>query len=346
MQHPWRASRHGRRVDEDGALARPEAEKRSNLRLGTDALIAELARRGEGRLRRADLVAAGVSDDQIAFRVRSGALVRLRRGVYRLAGVPESARARLRAALLHVGTDAIGSHLTAGGEWGFTGSPLVVDVTTPRKLRRRDGIRIHRRLIDPQEIRTPHGLPFTSPSQTLFDLTTMLGLDSLLKAANEAFVLQLVSFHQLRATRARNARRKGSASFEKLLRRLDPSGHRVRSPLEVRLHSFLRSRGFPPWESNVTLDVGDEKIRPDVLWREQRVVIEADGRDPHLAPLTFVSDRRRDRRLRVHGWESVRVTSPDLAEGADELEADLRTLLRAQASGESSSSRRRWSTES
>ena len=115
--------------------------------------------------------------------------------------------------------------------------------------------------------------------------------------------------------------------FDRLLARLDPDGHRVRSPLETRLHDFLRARGFPPWESNVSLRLGGEIIKPDVLWREQRVIVEADGRDPHLAPLTFASDRRRDRRARVGGWEPVRVTSVDLDEHADELESDLWTIL-------------------
>ena len=102
----------------------------------------------------------------------------------------------------------------------------------------------------------------------------------------------------------------------------------MRSPLEIRLNAFLRARGFPPWESNALLRVGGETIRPDVLWREQRVIVEADGRDPHLSPLTFDSDRRRDRRLRVEGWQPVRVTSRDLSRRPDELDADLRALLR------------------
>ena len=297
---------------------------------------------------RAQLVAAGVSDNAIAVRIRAGSLIRVRHGVYALGGAPESARGRLRAALLAIGPDSVGSHLTAAAEWDFwRGSPAVVDVSCPRKLRPRPGIRLHRRAIDPAEFEVLRGIPLTSPSQTLFDLTTMLGLNALARAANEAFVKQLVSLDDLRATGSRNARRKGSAAFDLLLRRLDPAGHRIRSPLEARLNRFLRRRGFPPWESNVELVIGTETIKPDVLWRERRVVVEADGRDPHLAPLTFASDRRRDRRLRVEGWEPVRVTSSDLDERADELESDVWVLLkRGQPSGESGSSRRRWSTES
>jgi hypothetical protein len=205
-------------------------------------------------------------------------------------------------------------------------APLVVDITTPRRIPSRDGIRVHTRRLDPEAVRPVAGLPVTSPSQTLFDLAAVLGQDALARAANEAFVLGIVDEEALRATLAANARRKGAAAFRRLLADLGIAG-RVRSPLEIRLHRFLGARGFPPWESNVRLRVGGEWIEPDVLWREQRVIVEADGRGPHLAPLTFASDRRRDRRARVEGWNPVRVTDPDLRLRPDELEFDLRAIL-------------------
>ena len=111
--------------------------------------------------------------------------------------------------------------------------------------------------------------------------------------------------------------------------RIDPEGRPIRSPLEARLNRFLRARGLPPWEQNATLWIAGERIKPDVLWRPQRVIVEADGRDPHLAPLTFDSDRRRDRRLRVEGWQPVRVTSADLDTRPEELESDLHALLKS-----------------
>ena len=132
---------------------------------------------------------------------------------------------------------------------------------------------------------------------------------------------------ELRRAESRYAGRTGSKAFARLMERIDPEGRPIRSPLEARLNRFLRARGFPPWEQNAKLWVAGEMIEPDVLWRQRRVIVEADGRDPHLAPLTFASDRRRDRRLRVEGWEPVRVTSADLDDRLDELDADLRALL-------------------
>lgn len=308
-------------------------EKGWDPAVGADRLIAELAARGDGQITRERLAAVGVSDNQIALRVARGQLVRRGRGVYGFGLFDRDPAARLRTAVLTIGGDALVSHLAAAAHWGCWPMPSVIDITCPRWLPRRDGLRPHQARVDPAEIRCHHGIPLTSAARTLFDLGTVLGAKSHARVANEAFVLRLVSFAELRATRSRNVRRKGSAAFERLLGALDPAGHRVASPLEARLGDFLRARGFPPWESNVTLEVGAQRIRPDVLWRVQRVAVEADGRDPHSAPLRFASDRRRDRRLRVEGWEPVRVTSIDLDLRPDELEADLRALLGKRGAG-------------
>lgn len=298
------------------------------LRADWDRLIVELARLQAGRISRRQLLAAGVSRDGIKARLRSGRLIRLHSGVYAL-GHRHDARARHWAALLLIGRDGAISHLSAAAEHRMMRhAPMVVDVTIARRLAACDGVRVHTRVLESASLTTIEGLPITSPAQTLFDLAAMLGTERLTKTANEAFVQRLVTIDDLHATLERNPRRKGSRGFRRMLERIDPEGRTVRSPLEARLNEFLRGRGYPPWESNARIQIGGETIEPDVLWRSQRVVVEADGRDPHLAPLTFASDRRRDRRLRAEGWQPVRVTSVDLSDRPSELDADLRALLR------------------
>lgn len=296
--------------------------------MGVDRAIGALASRQGGRVSRDQLAAIGVSDDVIAARLRAGWLIRLRHGVYAVGHPGETTVSRHWAALLSVGDDGVLSHLSSAAEHRMRlPAPRVVDVTTTRRITARDGIRVHTAPLAPGDVCAIDGRPLTSPPRTLFDLATRLGTQSLARVANEAFVLRLCEIDDLRATLARNERRRGSAAFRHLIAVLDPDGHRIRSQFEARLHAFLRARGFPPWESNVRLQVGEEEIEADVLWRAQRVIVEADGRDPHLAPLTFASDRRRDRRLRVEGWEPVRVTSHDLSDRPGELESDLRSLL-------------------
>jgi len=299
----------------------------SDLRHGTDALIAELARRQDGRVTRKQLLAAGISRSAIDRRVWSGQLHREHEGVYAVGYRRREIWGRFRSALMAVGEDATIALLAAAHGHGFGAEPVLIDVACPRKLPPRAGIRLHHHALEPWQVERVNNLPLTSPAQTLFDLASLLSEAKLAKTANEAFVVTDLTIAQLHAVKHANARRRGSTAFATLLARIDPEAENADSPLELRLYDFLRARGFPDWESNVTLRIGNELIRPDVLWRSERVIVEADGRDPHLAPLNFDRDRRRDRRCRVEGWEPVRVASHDLGPGADELDADLRRLL-------------------
>ena len=184
---------------------------------------------------------------------------------------------RWRSALLAVGEDGILSHFVAAARHAVGADPVIVDITCPRKLRPQRGIRLHHREVDPEEVTRIDGLPFPSPSRTLFDLASWLEPERLAKAANEAFVQRIVTLDDLYATAVRNHGRRGSVAFRRLLATLDPEGREIRSPLEVRLNAFLRARGFPPWEQNMPLRIGGETIRPDILWRPQRVIVEADA---------------------------------------------------------------------
>lgn len=293
-----------------------------------EQLIADLAALQVGRVSRSQLLLSGLTGKMIDGRIHRGLLFVERPGVYAVGFRAEGDRERWATALLDVGPDSLVSHFAAAAAHRFwKPAPFVVDVTNPRGLRSRPGIRVHRRAVHPAEQHRLDGLPLTSPAQTLFDLGTMLGARAHAKAANEAFVERVVTLDDLYLVLERNPRRKGCPAFRRLLAALDPEGREIRSPLEARLNAFLRARGYPPWEQNVLLTIGAERIRPDVIWRERRVIVEADGRDPHLAPRNFVSDRRRDRRLQVEGWNPVRATSEDLGPGADEFDADLRALL-------------------
>lgn len=296
----------------------------------TDRLIGRLAAKQQGRVGRDQLLARGVSPDSVDRRLASGRLLLERPGVYAVPGAATGNRARYAVALLDTGPGSMVSNLSAAADWQMQKrSPVVIDITNARRLGSRDGIRVHHRRIHPAEIVRVDGLPMTSPAQTIFDLATKLGDDSLAKTANQGFVERIVTVQALHTALERNRGRRGSRAFRKLLDRIDPEGRRVRSPLEVAAADFMRARGFPPWVQNEAIDIDGETVVPDFLWREQRVYVEADGRDPHLAPLTFDSDRRKDRRARVRGWLPVRITWDDLDRRPDELEADLRALLAA-----------------
>src|SRR4051812_36468035 len=71
-----------------------------------------LAETQYGVISRVQLLALEFTEHQIDRRVRTGALVRMFPGVYRVAGTPVSGRQRAFAAILWLGDGAVVSHLT------------------------------------------------------------------------------------------------------------------------------------------------------------------------------------------------------------------------------------------
>jgi very-short-patch-repair endonuclease len=91
--------------------------------------------------------------------------------------------------------------------------------------------------------------------------------------------------------------------------------------------AFVERHRLPRPEANVWLTVGRRMYEVDCLWRAQRLIVELDGRGAHDTARAFESDRAKDRRLRVAGWEPIRVTWRQLHREERELAADLATLL-------------------
>ena len=97
---------------------------------------------------------------------------------------------------------------------------------------------------------------------------------------------------------------------------------RTNSGTEDTLRDFLATTDLPRPSFNVTV-LGYEC---DVVWPDQRVILEVDG--PHHArPLQRAADAQRDRRLIAAGWRAVRATERQVEHDLTGLERDLRALL-------------------
>jgi very-short-patch-repair endonuclease len=70
-------------------------------------------------------------------------------------------------------------------------------------------------------------------------------------------------------------------------------------------------------------------VEVDCLWRRHRLIAELDGHHTHATSMAFERDRARDRALSVEGWRVIRITWRQLRDQAQELEEDLRVLLRS-----------------
>ena len=115
------------------------------------------------------MLAIGMSRDQIAHRIKTYVLIRRHRGVYAVGHDALSDRGRAIAALLATGDGAALSLGAAIAHWGLSPSmPPYTDIAHPtRRPRNREGIRVHQR---PVEITRHKGLLVTTIEQTLADM--------------------------------------------------------------------------------------------------------------------------------------------------------------------------------
>jgi len=263
--------------------------------------------------------------------VRTGHLLSVHRGVYAVAGSPETPHGRWLAATLIHPTAKL-SYRAGGAYWQMRNSwNEPIEVTIPGEARQRPGLIIHRDRLEPDEWCIEDGIPVTTPARTLLDLASVLHPFELERCLHES------EFHRHRSPTSvwtlleRHPRRRGSVALRAALASLSGGVRHTRSPLEDDFQHFVYDRDLPRPQTNVRIPAGDDLIEVDCLWMPQRVVAELDGRASHERARTFETDRARDRSLSVLGFQVIRITDRALREDPDGVERDLRALLSAKS---------------
>lgn len=296
---------------------------------GTDWAIARLATRQHGVVSRRQLLAGGATRWAIEWRIASGRLHVVHRGVYRVGHRAPGKRAREMAAVLACGPGAVVSHRTAGRMWELLagGEPDVIDVTVRRsRAPNRPGIRTRRtEALDDGDISLLDRIPITSPARTLLDLAAVLRPHMLERVLAEAQVRRLVDRRSIAAQLDRNPRRPGTRALRALVE-LERGPALTRSEAERRMLRLLRAAELP--QPVVNARVGRYEV--DFLWREQRVVLEVDGYAYHSNRRAFERDRERDAALAARGYTVLRVTWRQLVEAPHAAVARLAAALAAR----------------
>ncbi|MFI8977155.1 type IV toxin-antitoxin system AbiEi family antitoxin domain-containing protein [Nocardia asteroides] len=151
----------------------------------TRSRLAELAESQWGLLTTAQASAIDVDPKQLQRLVDYGVLTRLRYGVYRLAGVPDSPTEPLRAEWLALDPSrTVGERISDELPFGVVSHRSAADLhglgdldadylefTVPtRRGTRNPDVRFHRALLTPDEWSLVDGLPVTTPARTIGDL--------------------------------------------------------------------------------------------------------------------------------------------------------------------------------
>jgi very-short-patch-repair endonuclease len=225
------------------------------------------------------------------------------------------------------------SHLSAAALWGLREPPpVVIDVIVPdQRGRKIDGIRARRcRYPQSDEIAEVKNVPCTTPSRTILDLAGTLGRASLRRVVEQGAVLRLLHLPSLDAAIARGRGRPGIRQLREILApwRIDDEGvPRVKSTLEAWLLSEIFEAGLPRPRCNLVLQLGRDRLEVDLLWEEQRLVIETDGEESHGTRIAFRRDRWRDQVLTAAGYRTARVTWDQMEGEAEETIERIRRML-------------------
>src|SRR4051812_48524886 len=149
--------------------------------------MARLAAGAHGVVTRAQLLRAGLTRAEVAWRLRKGALIQVHPGVYRVGHRAPSVEATYLAAVWACGDGALLSGRAAAHLLGLIKGPPPAPEVLTRTERRVPGVRTRRcRSLSPIDAMTWRGIPVTSPARTLVDLAATQ--EDLARACHEAGV--------------------------------------------------------------------------------------------------------------------------------------------------------------
>jgi len=277
---------------------------------------------------REQLVALGLSTDSIDRRKAAGRLYPLYRGVYAVGHSVLSREAHWMAAVLACGHEAVLSHRSAAAHWGIRGySGAYVDVTSLSKAKSRGSICRHCARLLPDEVTKHEGIPVTSASRTLFDLSGTLVPQDLESALRQSEHLRLYSSLSLKDLLERYPRHRGTRSIRTALANLESTPGEVNEGLEQRFLAFLDTYALPRPNLNAWITAQGHRYKVDCLWPQQKLIAELDSWQAHGTRSAFQSDKSRDRRLAVAGYSTTRITHQMLTNEPQQLANDLKRLL-------------------
>jgi hypothetical protein len=216
------------------------------------------------------------------------------------------------AAVLACGPGAALSHRSAACHLGLReDNRSRIDVTSPQRTGRDlPGITVHSGgTLLPQDTTIVDGIPCTTLARTLLDLAEVLTTRGLERAIEQAEVLRVLDMRAVDDVLARANGRRGATSLKALLSEMQLGSTITRNELEERFLDICRQANLPPDATNAWIPFPDGGgAEADFVWRDQRLIIEVDGRDVHTTRRAFEHDRRRDQRLTMLGWRVVRFT--------------------------------------
>ena len=252
-------------------------------------LASERAQRQFGAIARRQLLAVGFTARQVESWLRRGRLFPQYPGVYAWGRPDLSVEGQHAAALLFAGRGSALTSLTALWWRGLLGRrPAQIHIDAPGRRHSQRGLLIRH----PTDIaRESHrGLPVVPLVQALLAATAFLSHDSLRLVLARADFEKVLDLAALDA--ALGPGRPGSGAVHRALASHLPALAACSNAFERDFALFCERHAVPIPEPNARIG----RYRPDMLWREQRLIVELDGRDAHSSAAQIAADNRRQAR--------------------------------------------------
>ena len=283
-------------------------------------------------LLRRDLVASGVSDNQIARLVRAGVLHRLRHGAYapgdEWSGSSPEDRHRLvcRAVLAACHESTALTHVSSVIErgvpvWGISLDTVHTTRIEPsRASRRRGDWTPHRGVLGPDDVETLDGVRVSRAARSAVEVCTIATTEASLVVVNRLLHSRAMTIEQFAEEVERCAMWPNSLTADLVLRLANP---RLESVGEDRFSYLAYQQSLPKPECQVEIFAEDGRLvaRLDFAWPEAGVFLEFDGRMKYerfrrpgesLEDYLMREKARENDVSQLTGWTCIRVSWADL----------------------------------
>jgi hypothetical protein len=283
-----------------------------------------LAEKQHAVVSRDQLREVGYTREAIDHRIRMGRLHPLHRGIYAVGRANVTDHGRWMAAVLACPGSVI-SHSSAAALWrmGFEKRDLV-ELSLPSSSRRcRPGLEIHQRpSLKKRDLTREYGIPVTTPTQTLIDMSLRLDRLGVERMINEADKYNLA--HPPGIRRALEVRA-GEPGVAKLRFILDRRTFRLtREELERRFLPLVAKAGLPvPLTGRFV-----NEFEVDFYWPDLGLVVETDGLRYHRTPAEQAWDRLRDQTHTAAGLTPLRFTHEQVRYEPEHVLAILRATAK------------------
>jgi len=292
--------------------------------------IYRFAKANYGLVTRAELLQAGFTDHMIQRRLASGEWRLIHPGVYQIDASALSWHARLRAATMAAGPEALVSHRTALQLWSLEGLNVApIELTIPfGRLPVPRGVIVHRTRRG-MSASVVAGIPATSADRAILDSARYLPTP-MLEQVYDSGVRQRIVTPTSMAKCLNEFAVPGVRGRKKVIAMLDDrkDGNPLGSPAETSVLRLLREAGVEEPHRQYVIVVGGRLIILDLAWPPLKAV-EIDGLTTHASAAALAYDLDRQNLILGAGWQLRRFPARTIRQNPRLVVAEIKAFLAA-----------------